>query len=84
MRVVEQSVQVRQELEADVHGRLGGLDDAAPHVRLLRVGGQRVVVAVEREEGAQLHPPIAELFVAVAVEPARVDAEHGNAKQAET
>lgn len=45
-------------------------------VRLLRVRGKGVVIAVEGEESAELHPAVAELFVAVAVEAAGVDAEH--------
>lgn len=82
--VVEQGVQVRQQLEPHGHGRPGGVGDAGPDVGLLRVGRQGVVVAVKGEEGAELHPPVAQLLVAVAVEAARVDAEHGDAEQAET
>ncbi len=83
MRVVEQRVQVRQELEAHGHGRLGRVDHTAPHVCFLRVCRQHVVVAVEREEGAQLHPAVTQFFVAVAIKPARVDAEHGDPKETE-
>lgn len=52
-------------------------------VGFLRVGAQSVVVPVEREEGGQLHPAVAELLVAVAVETTGVDAEHGDAEETE-
>ena len=43
--------------------------------------GDDVVIAVEREEGAQLHPAVAEFFVGVTVEAACVNTEHGKTKQ---
>lgn len=83
VRVPEQRVQVREQLEADLHGLLRRLRHRRPHVRLLAVRAEGVVVAVEGEEGAQLHPAVAELFVGVAVEAAGVDAEHGDAEEGE-
>ena len=53
-----------------MHGGFAGVDDRGPDVGFLRRRRQRVVVAVEGEEGAELHPAVAQLFVAVAVEPA--------------
>lgn len=44
---------------------------------------QGVVVAVEGEEGGELHPAVAELFVRVALEATGVDAEHGDAEEGE-
>ena len=41
------------------------------------------MISVEREEGRQLHPAIAELFIGIAIEAAGVDAKHGNAKERE-
>ena len=83
MSEVEEGVHVGEKLVADVHGDFGGVDDGGPDVGFLRDGGQGVVVAVEGEEGGELHPAVAELFVGVAIEAAGVDAEHGNAEKAE-
>lgn len=44
-------------------------------VCLLRVGRERVVIAVEREERAELHPSITQLFIRVSVETTGIDTE---------
>lgn len=80
---VEGRVQVGQQGVADAHGGLRGVGDGGPDVRLLERALEHVVVAVEGEEGRQLHPARAELQVGVAREPARVDAEHGDAEERE-
>ena len=41
------------------------------------------MVSVEWEEGGQLHPPVAQFFVCVAVETACVDTEHGDSTERE-
>ena len=83
VRIVEQRVQVRQQLEADGHGGLCGVDDAGPDVRLLWIRRQGVVVAVEGEERRQLHPPVAQLFGRLPVEAARVDPDQRDPEQRE-
>ena len=54
MSKVEEGVHVWQERVTDLHRCLGGVNYRRPDVRLLRVGRQRVVVAVEWEEGREL------------------------------
>ena len=39
------------------------------------------MIAIEGEEGTELHPAVTELFVRVAVEAACVDTEDGNAEK---
>ena len=41
------------------------------------------MVAVEWEEGGELHPTVAKLFIAVAIETTSVDAEHGDTEEGE-
>lgn len=83
MREVEEGVHVRQKAIANVHGRSRRFRNAGPDVSFLRESGEGVVVAVKGEEGAELHPAVAELLVRVAVEAAGVGAEHGDAKERE-
>ena len=52
-------------------------------VRLLRVVGQSVVVAIEGEESAELHPTVTELLIRVASKTASIDTKHGNTKECE-
>lgn len=71
MRVVEESIHVRQQRVPNLHSPLGRFSNGSPDVSLLRVGRERVVVAVKWEESRDLHPAVAELFVTVPVEPGR-------------
>ena len=50
-------------------------------VWFLRIGGKSVVVSVKGEERAELHPPVAELFVRVTVKAASISTEHWDAEQ---
>lgn len=47
----------------------------------MRIGVYGGVVAVEGEEGSELHPPVAEFFVCIADEAAGVDAEGWDAEE---
>lgn len=53
---IEKRVHIREDLEADVHGCFGGVDDAGPGIGFLRVGSEGVVIPVKGEERRQLHP----------------------------
>jgi len=44
---VEEGVHVGEQLEADIHGSLTGVDDTGPDVGFLRYGAEDVVIAVE-------------------------------------
>lgn len=68
MCVVEEGIHVRQQRVPDLHRPLGSLSHGSPDISFLRVGGEGVMVAVEREESRDLHPAVAELFVTVSVE----------------
>ena len=65
---MEESVDVGKQGVADSHCGFGGAGDGGPAEGLLRVCGQRVVVAVEGEEGAELHPAGAELHITISIE----------------
>ena len=64
-------------------GTAGCGGDRGPDVGFLRVGGEGVVVAVEREKSRELHPAVAEFLVRIAVEPAGIHAEHGDPEEGE-
>ena len=68
MSLLEEGVHVREKGEADGHGGLRCRRHTAPNIRLLRNGTECIVVTVEGEESAELHPAIAEFFVGVSVE----------------
>ena len=70
MGLVEKRVDVRQERVADLHGGLRSRGDGRPAERLLRNGRKNIVVAIEGEEGGELHPAGADLGICVAVEAA--------------
>lgn len=48
---------------------------------LLADCGQYVVVTVEREKGAQLHPAVAQLFIGITVETTCIDTKHWQAEK---
>ena len=79
----EQRVQVRKQAVADMHGLPACVADASPQVRFLACGAQGVVVTVEGEERAELHPAVAQFFVRVGGEAARVGAEQRDSKDGE-
>ena len=83
MGEVEERVNIRQELIADVHGRFTGVDDGGPDVGFLWVSSQGIVVPIEGKEGGELHPAIAEFFIRVAVEPTGINAEHWDPEETE-
>lgn len=80
---VEEGVNVGEDGVADAHCLFRGVGDGSPAVGFLRETFDDVVVAVEGEECGHLHPAVAEFFVRVAAEAARVDAEHGDAEEGE-
>lgn len=80
---VEERIHIRQNAKPNHHGRPRRFRNAGPDISFLGDCGEGVVVAVEGEEGAELHPAVTEFFVRVAVEAAGVDAEHWDAEKGE-
>lgn len=66
--VIEKSIHVRQQRVPNLHSPLGRFSNGRPDISLLRVGGERVVVAVKWEESRDLHPAVAQLFITVSIE----------------
>lgn len=56
--VVEEGVHVGEELETNGHSGFRGVDDGGPDVGFLVDGIYIVVIAVEGEESAELHPAV--------------------------
>lgn len=83
MGEIEEGVHVWKKLVADVHCGFTGVDNGRPDICFLRVGGESIVIPIEGEEGRELHPAVAELFVSVAIEAAGVNAEHRDAEETE-
>jgi hypothetical protein len=79
--VVEEGVNVWQKLVSNRHGRLACINNRGPSVSFLANGTKDVMVSVEGEEGAQLHPAITELHIGVISKSTGVSSEHRNTKK---
>lgn len=83
MAVEEERVEVGQQRVADVEGPARGVGHRRPPGRILVRPADRVVVAGERVEGAQLHPALAQRLRGVAEEATDVGADVRYAEQVE-
>lgn len=76
MGVIEESVHIRQKLVADRHRSFASIGNRGPSVGFLADSTKDVVVSVEREEGAQLHPAVAQLHISIIGKSTSVRSEH--------
>ena len=81
MGVVEKSIHVWKESITNFHNFAGSFGNISPYISLLRVSRQDIVVAVEGEEGRQLHPARAKLEIGVAIETAGIGTKEGDTEK---